>query len=189
MIAGALYPGIKRVQSPARSKADGILLIQRVHRRFEFDDAERRSRADQRPFPEPAVEKELSRMRFVVARPLEAAACFEARVAHSRMQRAQPAYFIPDIFRARVATIMSESPRQVTDDFDVIASAAGRVEGLAHALDTALAAGHCAFRFAPAGRRGQDYMGEFSGCREEKVLYGKELKSLEKMYRAVLVGL
>jgi hypothetical protein len=65
--------------------------VEPVDRRLEFHDAEWRARADQGFLPQAAMQIHFTRMRFVVAGPLNAAHLFQATVTHAAVHGAQRA--------------------------------------------------------------------------------------------------
>src|SRR5262249_40568852 len=73
-------------------------------------------------------------------------------------------------------------------DPDVVASVAGRVERLPHALHAALAARDCTLRLAPRCGGGQDYMGQFRRPGQKNVLDDKVINVLQKPDRAGAIG-
>ena len=185
--APALLSGVVRIQVPPRRQADGIFLVQLIHRRLEFDDAERGARANQRFAPQPAVQIEFARMRLIVAGPLNAAEFLKTLVTHARMHRTQRTQLVPNRLRIRFAPIAAKPLRQFVDDFHVVAHVVGQRHGGAHALHAALAARHRAFGFTPPGGAGQDDMGEFRRLRIKEVLHHKEFEPAYEFHGAVTV--
>src|ERR1041384_4165734 len=119
----ALDACVVGVETAARGKANGILLIELIDGRLLLYTVERSERSDQRLVPEPSVKKHFPGMRLVIAGPLYAAELFQSLITHARIHRAELAKFIPDTFRVRAAPIMSEPSRQIEDDRYVIAYA------------------------------------------------------------------
>ena len=113
----------------------------------------------------------------------------EARVAHPGVGRTECAHFVPDFLGIRLAPVVSHPAREVEEDADVVPGPGGRVQGLAHALDPALAVGHRPLGFAPAGRGREDHVGHLGGRGEEDVLDDEEVEALEPMPGLGLVGL
>ena len=132
-------------------------------------DAERRRPPAARHLPEPAVQERLAGMRFVRARPLDAAERLEARVAHAaREVRRDDAELVPDLFGRRRAPVVTQPLRDLRDDPQLVSRAGAAARRLAHALHPALAVGDGALAFAP-GRRGRQHdVRELRRLREER---------------------
>ena len=84
---------------------------------------------------------------------------------------------------------MAQAARELVDDLDVVAVAAGGVVGLAHALHAALTRGDGALDLAERRGRRQDDVGQLGRAREEEVLDDEVVEALEQPLRALLVGL
>src|SRR5215470_20290213 len=115
---------------------------------------ERCTRADQRLVPQAAVQIHLSRMRFVIAWPLDSAELFEPPVAHTRVHWAQTAQFIPERFRVGFAPVVTKPPREIVNDVEIVANPLGHGHSATHALHPALARSHGPFTFEGAGCSG-----------------------------------
>src|SRR5262249_59842842 len=147
-----LDAGVEGIETAASGQADGVLLVKLIDSRFKFNQAERRARADQRIVPEPSVEEHFTRMRFVVAWPLNSAELLQALVAHASVHGAQAAAFIPDPLGFRLAPVMAEPSRQIKENRHVVPHALGRIHGAAHALHPPLARCDRSFAFEGAPR-------------------------------------
>src|SRR5439155_5638970 len=142
-----------RIEASPGGQANGIIFVEPVDGRLEFHHAERRARADLRFLPQAAMQIHLTRMRFVVARPLNAFEFLEAPITHARMHRTEPADFVPNAFRSWLAPVVAQTTRQLVNDLDVAAHTGRRLDGATATLHAALAGGHGALGLAPAGRR------------------------------------
>src|SRR6185312_1613332 len=99
----------------------GEVVIESVHWRFLLYAAEGRQRADHRPRPQTSVEILLAGMTLVVTRPLQAVHGFQARIAHSGVDRTQAAQLVPDFLRSGMTQIAVHAACQIAQDFNVIA--------------------------------------------------------------------
>ena len=96
------------------------------------------------------VEKGLAGMGFVRARPLNAFQFLEPLVAHAtREVWSDHAEFVPDLFCARTAPVVSEPAGDLGNDPQLVARVSRWFGDFAHALHTALAVGHRAFALTP----------------------------------------
>ena len=86
--------------------------------------------------------------------------------------------------------VAAHPPGQIEQDGDVVASARGRLERLAHALHAALAVGHGAFGLAPRrAAAGSTTCASSAVCGQEDILHDEEVETLEQVPGVVLVGL
>src|SRR5579864_6923045 len=76
------------IKAAAGGEPNRVLRVQRVHWRLKFHDTKRGKGTQNRPLPEAAVEKQLARMRFVVAGPLDSIQRLKTLVTHARMHGA-----------------------------------------------------------------------------------------------------
>ena len=79
--------------------------------------------------------------------------------------------------------VVAQPRRQLTDDLDVIARLAGRVERAADALHAPLAVRDRALRLAPARGRRQHDVRQLRRAREEDVLHDEVVEPLEQVQR------
>ena len=77
-----------------------------------------------------------------IADPKTATQILDALPAHACVHRAEGAELLPRFVRGDVAPAGAEPVGELADDPDVVARAAGRIQGLAHPLHAALAVGH-----------------------------------------------
>ena len=88
-------------------------------------------------------------MVLIVAWPLQSLLCFQPRIAHARVDRAESSNFIPDIFSHRLSPVVTHAARDIVNDRHVVTRARWSIERFAHALHATLTVGHGAVGFAP----------------------------------------
>ena len=184
-----LHAGVVGVQVSPGGEADGVVLAERIDRRVMLNRHERCAIAGHGIGPQAGVQERLAGVRLVVARPLESVLGREARVAHAGVRRREGAELVPDSLGPRLAPVVAQPSRDLEDDPDVVAGIAGRVEGLADALDAALGVGDRAVGLGPGGRRRQHDVGHLSRGREEDVLHDHELEAGQQALHAMHVRL
>src|SRR6478672_5993673 len=101
--------------------------------------------------PQPAMQKDFSRMLLVVTRPLDSAQRFQPRITHAGIHGTERSQFVPDTFCLRLTPVMPQTTRQIKDDFSIVSHARRHGNRCTYALHATLAGCNSAFALTPAG--------------------------------------
>src|SRR6185369_1383627 len=154
-----------------------------------LDATERRAWTNHWARPQPAVKELLSRMLFVVARPLQALGPVEACVTHAGVHWTELTDFVPHLFRGGMAEAAVHAIGQIANDLDVVMGLGWRRKCAADALHASFAAGHASVGFAPSGGGRENDVGKLSGLRHKHILHYERVETLKKADRSMLIGL
>src|SRR5215471_7103702 len=184
----SLYPGVERIEPAAGGKADGILRVKLVDRRFIFNNVKWRARSDQRIGPQTAMQIHFAGMGLVITGPLDSAQLLESFVTHAGVHGAQLAQFVPDAFSVGRTPIVPKPASQIEDDLDVVADTRRWRHSTADALHPALAGSHGAITLTPTRGGRKDHVSKLRRFGIEEVLDQKKLESAKKFERMMTVG-
>ena len=113
---------------------------------------------------------------------------FKPGVAHSSVNGAERAHFVPDALCVWLSPVVAQPPGYIEQDRDIVASARRRFQRFSHSLNAALAVRHRAFALAPGGSGRQHNVRKLAGLRQEHVLRNYEFQPFQEVTCVILVG-